>query len=132
MPEGYRYKGRLADVRYFRSLVERDVAPVLGITVYPSGEFVVFFDRKLTDEEKGKLDALVASNPTPVHTVETEAADLREEIAKIVGVKPVRVDWDYVTGRARADFDVRLTPEQEASVKSFLENLRNQARGRSR
>jgi len=125
MPVSYRYK-RVEpwDAPYVWRLIERDIAvSVLGITE-TAEEFILFFEKELTPDQKAKLDALMAKPPTPTAVYEFGAIDLEDEIAMAVGVRPVRVDFDEATGRGRIYFDTTLTPTQEKALETFMKALR--------
>jgi len=119
MPVGYSYPRKEPwDGPFVRAIIERDVAkPVLGITER-NEEIVVYFESELTSAQKLKLDAIMASPPTPVrYSVELITP---EDVEAEVGVKPVRIDIDPTSGLGRIDFEVELTSAQLSKLKTLL------------
>jgi len=118
-PKGYEYTGVLKAPAYFRKLVERELGlPVLGITSTPT-KFIIFFERDLTDVEKATLDSLVAENPVPVSEYEFSRIT-EDDVETEIGVRPVLLTIDPITGMARVYFDTTLTLEQEAKLEASL------------
>jgi len=124
MPVGYKYK-RVEpwDAAFVWHLIERDVArPLLGITERED-ELILFFDRELTEKEKQKLDKIMSKPPTPVR-YEFGVKDLKDEVERLIGVRPVRVEYDEVRGHAVIDFDRELTREQELALSRLFEDVK--------
>jgi len=124
MPIKHEYKKvEPFDGTFVRAKIERETsAPVLGITEYPNKVWI-FFDKELTSEQKAKLDAIMANPPTLVR-YEFGALDMTELVESMVGVKPLRVDYDEVSGHATIDFEKPLTPGQEKALDNALRGVR--------
>jgi len=114
----YEYRVALKDSHYFHALVERDIAPTLGITEYPD-RFKIFFGKRLTAEQKSRLDELVRVNPTPVAVYELSPLT-PEDVERGIGIKPVWLKYDPTTNQARIYFDKTLTPDQERKLEVLL------------
>ena len=123
MPVSYKYK-RVEpwDGSYVWRIIERDLGvAVLGFTEYPE-ETIVHFEADLTPEQKAKLDAVIASPPTPARY---EIALLTpEDVEAEVGVKPVRIDIDSATGLGTIDFEKELTLGERGKLKACLAKLK--------
>jgi len=116
--ERYEYVGKLRDSVYFRALVSQRVAPCIGLTEYPD-RFIIYFEKALTSEQKAMLDSLVAENPVPVSTYELRFLD-ESDIETEIGVRPVMISIDPMTGAIICHFDTTLTLEQETMLEALL------------
>jgi len=108
------------DSSFVRGVIERDVGLSCRITTQWVGKaIVIYFDRELTPEEKAKLDAIMASPPTPVSSYELKPLRA-EDVEQEIGVRPARLTIDLTTGECDAQFDQELTPAQEAKLAELL------------
>jgi len=116
----YRYKRPdIWDGPFARAIIERDVGvPPLGIRETPR-DVTIFFERELTPDQKSKLDSIMKKPPLPIR-YEFGAVELEDEIEKVVGKRPVRVDYDPATGRAVIDFEEELTPAEEKALEGYF------------
>lgn len=127
-PIGYDYKGRLKNPGYFWKLAEKRLgAPIIGIRETPN-EFTIYFDTELPPDKKRALDELVRQNPEPEAILEIGDMDLEEEIQKAIGIRPVRAEYNPMTGRGVVEFDVKITEKHEAVIKGILQDLHNKKR----
>jgi len=108
------------DSSFVRGVIERDVGLSCRITTHwVEKAIVIYFDRKLTPEEKAKLNAIMASPPTPVSSYELKP--LRpEDVEREIGVRPARLTINLTTGECDAQFDQELTATQEAKLEALL------------
>jgi hypothetical protein len=112
------------DPQYLRGLIEREFkGALMGWCETPS-EIRFDFARPLTPEEKSRLDAIMAGPLTPAASYEFGALDLYDEVEKLIGVRPVFIEYDEAGGRGRALFDRTLTPDQESKLEAFFSNLK--------
>jgi len=112
------------DPYFLRSILEREFPEkFIGWSETPT-QIRIDFTEELTVEEKTILDSIIASPPMPASIYEYGCLDLEDEIEKTVGVRPVRVDFDEATGRARIYFDTTLTDTQEKALEGFMKSLR--------
>jgi hypothetical protein len=97
-----------------------------------SNEMRIEFRRELKPEEKSKLDSIIANPPTPAAVYEFGEVDLEDEIEKSVGIRPVDVRVDFVTGRYRIIFDKPLTKDQENALSNLLTEIKTKGKLKKR
>jgi hypothetical protein len=109
---------------YLRGLLDREFkGALIGWRETPK-EIRFDFARPLTPEEKSRLDAIMAGPLAPASSYEFGALDLYDEVEKLIGVRPVFIEYDEARGRGRAMFDGTLTPDQESKLNAFFSNLK--------
>jgi len=121
--ERYEYSPipKIPNLAYFRAKIEKDLGlKILGLTLQHFRDtLVIQFERALTDEEKSKLDGLIASPPAPVSHYEMTVLS-PEDVEREIGIRPVLLTVDPTTGTAICHFDTTLTPEQETLLETLL------------
>ena len=133
MVRTYRYpRPREFDPRYLMEFVRREVSDsLIGLSETPT-EIRFDFERELTPEEKERLDRIAQSPPAPAAVYEVVRTDLREEIERSVGVRPVAVVYDPERVFVRIYFDRELTEDQERALSKLLEDATGPVSGRLR
>jgi len=129
LPTKYEYPiPKVWDGVFVRAIIERDIAPVLGITETPN-KIMIFFEKELSPSQKARLDDIMANPPQPTR-YEFGILDLHEVIESELGVKPVRVSVDEQTDHVTIDFQEPLTSTQETKLKTILTTMRRLKRRR--
>jgi len=94
---------------------------MLGATETPN-EVTLFFERELNEEEQKLLSSLMENPPYPEHRFEVKEFT-KDDIEKIIGVRPVLLSIDPSTGRiVRVAFEKKLSPEQVSKLKGLWRN----------
>jgi len=116
----YRYPLRPIDLHFMTGLLQRELKMAVRVTRnFERNELIVWTERELSDDEKRKLDDLIAGTLEPVAVYQFDLANLEDEIEKAVGVRPTRVVDRPDAARTAIFFDRRLTAEQEAFMRSI-------------
>lgn len=121
-PYSYRFKTPLKWDAYVQALIEHKVGVrMLGATE-TSDEVILFFERELNEQERKLLASLMENPPYPEHRFEVKELT-KDDIERIIGVRPVLLSIDFSTGRiVRIAFEKKLSPEQVSKLKDLWRN----------
>ena len=125
MVRTYRYRlPERFDPYYLRAILQKKFGNKFIGWSETTKEMRIDFTEELTETEKAELDKLMANPPMPAAVYEFGAIDLEDEIERVVGVRPVFVEFDEERWRAKVMFDRELTATQEVALKAFFEGFK--------